>query len=223
MEGVESIFIVTPPAPNLEELEGNAVDAAQAVGVKHIVKLSVWCAEQGEFLFAEPHGAIEKQIKASGIPFTFLRPTGFMQNMLANAPTIEAQGAFYAPAGPARVAEIDFRDVARVAVVTLLENGHAGKAYELSGPEAMSHSERAEVLSKVLGKKIEYVSPTDAEWKAMVLGFGVPEWQADGVIDLLHYYKAGKSQRVSPSVEDVTGAKPIDYRQFVQDYADAFR
>ena len=147
MSRVESVFIVAPPAPNLEELEGNAVDAARAVAVKHIVKLSVWGADLGEFLFAKPHGAIEKRIQASGIPYTFLRPTGFMQNMLANAPTIKSQGAYYALAGVARVAEIDFRDIARVAAVTLLEEGHAGKAYELSGPEAMSHSERAEVLS----------------------------------------------------------------------------
>jgi uncharacterized protein YbjT (DUF2867 family) len=221
--GVKKAFFVTPPALNLEELEGNVLEAARAAGVEHLVKMSVWGADTGAFVFAKPHHAVEKRIEASGIPYTFLRPTGFMQNMLGNAPTIKSQGAYYLPAGDARVAEIDYRDIASVAAVALTEDGHTGKAYELSGPEAMNHTERAKILSEVLGKPIAYVSPPDADWKKTMLGYGLPEWQVDGLLDLLRYYKTGQSERVSPAVETVTGVRPISYRQFAQDYAYAFQ
>jgi uncharacterized protein YbjT (DUF2867 family) len=223
LSGVKKVFFVTPPVLNLEDLEGNVLEAAQAAGVEHLVKMSVWGADTGGFVFAQPHQAVENRIATSGIPYTFLRPTGFMQNMLGNAATIKSQGAFYLPAGDARVAEIDCRDIASVAAVALTEDGHTGKAYELSGPEAMTYTERAKILSEVLGKPVAYVSTPDADWKKTMLGYGLPEWQVDGILDLLRYYKTGQSERVSPAVEEVTGVKPITYRQFAQDYSDAFR
>ncbi|MBA3441303.1 MAG: SDR family oxidoreductase [Pyrinomonadaceae bacterium] len=221
--GVEKVFFVTSPLPNLAELEGNVVDATQRAGIKHLVKLSVCGAPGEDFKFSLPHRAVEKKIEASGIPYTFLRPNGFMQNMLANAPTIKGQGAFYLPFDDARVSQIDVRDIGAVAATVLTEEGHEGKAYELSGPEAHSNAERAEILSEVLGKTVTYVSPPDAEWKAMAMSFGMPEWQVDGIIDLAQYYKAGKAERVSPRVKEVTGQEPIPYRRFVEDHAQAFR
>lgn len=218
----EKVFVVAPPLPNLEELEGNVVTAAQKAGIRHLVKLSVWGAEEGETIFGRPHGAVERRIEAAAIPYTFLRPTGFMQNMLGNAASIKAQGVYSLPSGDARVAEIDFRDIAKVAAVALTEGGHIGKAYDLSGPEAMTHTERAQILSEVLGKTVTYVSPPETDWKAAMLGYGLPEWQVDGILDLLRYYKAGKSERVSPAVKEVTGSDPISYRQFVQDYKEVF-
>src|SRR5262249_51205358 len=106
--------------------------------------------------------------------------------------------------------------------VALTESGHIGKAYELTGPAAMTHTERAAVLSEVLGRPITYVSPPESDWKQMMLGYGFPEAQIDGIIDLLHYYQSGKSERVSSAVREITGADPIDYRKFAQDYAGAF-
>jgi uncharacterized protein YbjT (DUF2867 family) len=222
LSGVEKVFVVAPPSPNLEEMESNVVQAAQKAGVRHLVKSSVWGAESEAFLFGRPHRAIEKKIEAGGIPYTFLRPTGFMQNMLSNAAIIKSQGAFYLPAGEARVSEIDYRDIAKVAAVTLTEDGHIGKSYDLTGPEAMTYAERAKVLSEVLGRPITYVSPPDADWKATMRGYGLPEWQVEGILDLIRYYKTGNSERISPAVEEVTGSKPISYRQFVEDYKEAF-
>jgi len=223
LNGVQKLFFVSPPGQRLEEFEGNIVTAAQKAQIAHVVKMSVWGAEEEAFVFAKPHRAIEKQILATGLPYTFLRPTGFMQNMLGNAPTIKSQSAFYAPHGDARVAEIDFRDIARVAAIALTEDGHLGKAYDLTGGVAMTMAERAEVLSETLGKTVSYVMTTEADWKATMLGYGLPEWQIDGILDLNRYYKAGHSERVSSAVQDVTGDPPRTYRQFVEDYIQAFR
>jgi uncharacterized protein YbjT (DUF2867 family) len=223
LTGASAVFYVCPPAPNLAELEGNVVDAARSAGVKHLVKLSVWGADEGEFLFARLHGEVERRIIGSGIPYTFLRPTGFMQNILGQAATIKSQGAFYLPGGDARVAEIDYRDIARVAAAALLEPGHEGRAYALTGPEAMTYAERATVLSDVLARPVSFVPVPESDWKGMAVSSGLPEWQADGIIDLSRYYRSGASGRVSPDVEQVTGAPPRTYRQFVTDYAGALR
>lgn len=223
LQGVERLFFVSPPLPNLAELEGNVLAAAQSAGVRHLVKSSVWGADGEDFAFSISHRAVEKKIEASGIPYTFLRPNGFMQNMLGSAPTIKGQAAFYLPTGEARVSEIDVRDIGEVAAAVLTEEGHQGKAYELSGPETHSNAERAQILSEVLGKTITYISPPDAEWKRMAMSFGLPEWQVDGIIDLSHYYKAGKAERVSPAVKETTGREPTSFRRFAEDHAQAFR
>lgn len=223
LQGVQKVFFVSPPAMQLEAWESNVVAAAEKEQVAHLVKMSVWGAEEEAFIFAKPHRAVEKKVLAAGLPYTFLRPTGFMQNMLGNAPTIKSQSAFYIPNGEARVAEIDFRDIAKVAACVLTQAGHEGKAYALSGGSAMTMAERAEVLSAALGRKITYVSPPDAEWKAMMLGVGLPEPQIDGIIDLNHYYIAGASEQVSGTVQEVTGDPPVSYAQFVQDYIEEFR
>lgn len=222
LQNVEKIFFVTAPSPNQAELEGNVVEAAQKAGIKHLVKSSVWGAPGEDFVFGRLHRAVEKKIEASGLAYTFLRPNGFMQNMLGNAPMIKGQGAFYFPTGEARISEIDVRDIGAVAAAVLTEEGHEGKTYELSGPEALSAAERAEVLSEVLGKTVTHVSPPDAEWKQSAMSVGLPEWQVDGIIDLAHYYKTGKAARVSPSVKDVTGREATSYRRFVEDHAQAF-
>ncbi len=223
LQGVTKLFFVSPPSLQLEEFEDNAVAAAQKANISHLVKMSVWGADEDSTIFGRPHHTVEKRILASGLPYTFLRPTGFMQNMLGNAPTIKAHNLFASPVGDARVAEIDFRDIAKVAAVTLTEEGHLGKVYALSGGEAMTMTERAQILSEALGKTITAVFPSDEDWKKTMLGYGVPEWQVDGILDLSHYYKAGHSERVSPAVQEVTGSLPITYGQFVQDYLAAFR
>jgi uncharacterized protein YbjT (DUF2867 family) len=224
LHGVEKLFFVTSATPDLATLEGNVVEAARKSGcVKHLVKSSVWGAEGEEFVFSHAHREVERKIEASGLAYTFLRPNGFMQNMLGQAASIKAHGVFYLPANGARVSEIDARDIGRVAMRVLIEEGHEGKAYDLSGPAALSNAERAEVLSEVLGKKIECVSPPDEEWKKAVMGFGMKEWQADGIIDLAHYYGKGKAERVSPAVRELTGREPVSYRSFVQAHSEAFR
>src|SRR6185369_6837224 len=117
---------------------------------------------------------IEKQIEAAKIPFTFLRPNGFMQNFLQAAGTIKSQRAIHLPAGDSRYSMIDVRDVAAVALRALTGPAHQGKAYRLSGPESLSHEDVAEKLSRVLGRKISYVDLPPAEFKEALQGFGLP-------------------------------------------------
>src|SRR5256714_14236880 len=156
--GVERLFLLCAPVPELPQLEGNAVDAAKSAGVKHIVKLSAIGAGEGAHTFARGHQASEGKLRESGIAYTLLRPNGFMQNFLLYAGTIQSQGAFYGSGSEAPVSHIYIGDIAAVAAKALTSSsGHENKIYELTGPEALSYSDVAKKIGTAIGKPVKYV------------------------------------------------------------------
>lgn len=224
LDGIDAVFLLGTGGVGQMEGEIAVVNAAKAAGAKKIVKLSVLRAAEEGYLLAKLHRPIERAVEASGLAWTFLRPNGFMQNFVNYmAGSIKAQGAFYQPAGDAKISHIDVRDIARVAALALTTSGHEGKAYELSGPRALSYDEAAEVLSGVLGKKVSYVAVSDDAARAGMLASGMPESYADHIIDLNRFYRSGAGSLVTSAVQDVTGRPPIAFEQFARDHADAFR
>ena len=221
LEGVETLFLLSPP--DSTALEEAAIAAAKKAGVLRIVKLSVWGAETGAFAFARAHRAIEEKVEASGIPYTFLRPSGFMQTYLLFAPTIRTQSAFYLPARDSRYIMVDTRDVAAVAARVLTEPGHAGKAYTLTGIDVLSNSEVAEKLSQAVGRTIAYVDVTEEQFLEAATGSGMPRKLAEDIVDLQRYYISGAMVAATPWVERLTGRKPSGFDRFARDSADAFR
>ena len=218
LNGVDCVFLVGPVAPNLVELESNATEEIKRAGVPRLVKLSAMGTRAATF--PRQHSESEDRIKASGVAWTFLRPNGFMQNMVIyNAATVRGQNAFYGSAEDGKVSQVDLRDIGAVAVRVLTEDGHTGKTYTLTGPAALSNSEVAAILSSVLGREIRYVNLPPNQMKQALLGAGMPEWNANGIIDLEALYREGGASTVSPDIERVLGRMPIAYEQFARDYA----
>lgn len=225
LKGIDVLFLLSAGGAAQIAQEQNAVDAAKKAGVKHIVKLSAWGAETESFSFARIHRAGEKAIEASGLKWTFLRPNGFMQNMANySAPTIKSQGAIYSSAGDSKISAIDVRDIAAVAIKVLTApSAHEGKAYSLSGPEALSNEQMAGKLSAAIGKPVKYVPLSDADYKSGMLGAGIPPDYADALLDLLAFYKRDGASRVTGDAKKITGRDPIPFDQYARDNADAFR
>jgi uncharacterized protein YbjT (DUF2867 family) len=222
LHGVEKIFLVGPPVRDLPELEANFVKEARAAGRKHIVKLSAFGGR--ESTFPSGHRDSEENIEASGLPYTFLRPNGFMQNLVNyNAGSIRDQNAFYGCQGNGGVSIVDIRDIAAVAVIVLAATGHEGKSYALTGGESLTNQQVAEKISPVAGCKINYVDLPAAEFKKGILSTGASEWSADALVDLQRFYREGKASLLTDDVERLTRHKPITFDQFVRDYAFAFR
>jgi uncharacterized protein YbjT (DUF2867 family) len=197
---------------------------AVKAGVKRIVKLSVLGAGAPDFTFGAWHRAAEQAIEQSGAAWTFLRPSGFMQNVINYmGQTIKAQGAMYSSAGGARAAHIDARDIGDVAGRVLTEGGHEGKAYDLTGPAAISYEEMAAVLSGVLGREIRHVSITPEDYKKAAMAAGTPEAYADALVNLDHNYREGRFSRVAPDVHKLLGRVPTSFEQFARDQAQALR
>lgn len=228
LKNVSKLFLLTPDVPNAHELASNLVNEAKKVGVKYIVKQSIMGAdESAEVGTMRLHRKAEKIIEESGIPYTFLRPNEFMQNFINfHSPSIKSNGAFYIPLADAKVSVVDVRDIAAVAVKVLTNDGnnsHKNKTYLITGPEAQSYHQMAELLSNATGKKISYVNVSEEEARAAMKGMGMDEWLISTISELFNYFKKGHASQVSSAVEEVTGNRAISFSQFANNYADAFR
>jgi uncharacterized protein YbjT (DUF2867 family) len=225
---VDKLFLLTPFQSNMVDLTSNLVREAKNARVKYIVKQSVMGADAEPGISpARLHRQAEKIIEESEIPFTFLRPNFFMQNFVNfYSHFIKTQGAFYAPAGDAKVSFVDVRDIASVAVQALINDSqqqHTQKAYDITGGEALSYGEAAEILSNEVGKKIKYVNISDDDARKGMKDAGMDEWTINSMIELFEITRAGYLSTISPVVEQLTGNKPITFSQFAKDYAEAFK
>lgn len=226
LKDVDKLFLLTPDVPNAAHLASNAVTEAKKAGIRHIVKQSVMGADlEADVGTMRLHRQVEDIIEQSGIPFTFLRPNEFMQNFINfHSPSIKGNNAFYIPLEDAKVSLVDVRDIAAVAVKSLTdEDLHKNKTYLITGPEALSYHQVAEILSNRIGRKINYVNISDEEARAAMKEIGMSDWLINTVSELFDYFRKGKASEISSAVEEVTGNKPISFSQFANDYVDAFR
>jgi uncharacterized protein YbjT (DUF2867 family) len=225
LEGVDAVYLVCSPVRELVELESNMIDAGREAGVKHVVQNSALGAGDFPKSFPSWHRKVEDKLAGSGMAYTILRPNGFMQNLIAYfAPSIRAQGAFYQSTGNAKVSHIDLRDIAAAAASILRSPAqHAGKIYELNGPEALSYAEVAEKISKATGRKVQYVDiPPDAQRKAL-LDMQMPDFLITALLELQEYYAAGKAARVDGALESLIHRAPTKMDDFLKEHAGQFR
>lgn len=222
MEGVDHVFLVGPVVPNLTGMERAVMDEIKPAGVRHVVKLSAMGPRT--VTFPRQHQESEDYIRASGVGYTFLRPNGFMQNLLIyNAATIQNQGAFYGCQGDGKVSQVDLRDIGAVAVKALTAEGHLGKIYTLTGPEALTNARMAEILSATVGREIKYVDLAPEQFNQALLGAGMSEWNATALLELNELYRTDGASEVSGDIERVLARKPTSFEQFVRDYASGFQ
>jgi uncharacterized protein YbjT (DUF2867 family) len=223
MEDVDRLFLLGPVHPRFVEMEMNAVDAAKRAGIRHVVKLSVWHAEpNASTAFAKLHADSERHLQASGLAWTMLRPTFFMQNLLGLAGMIKS-GSIYQPAGDGKSPHIDVRDIADVAATVLTTRGHEGKVYKLGGPQDLSYHDIAAALTRATGHAVKYVDIPREAAKQSMLQIGMSDWQAESVLELTDLLKAGKLSGISDDVRAVTGRSPRSLDEFLRDHAGAFR
>jgi uncharacterized protein YbjT (DUF2867 family) len=205
------------------EFEQAFLESAKEAGVKHIVKLSmIGASPEAPLRFARTHGTVETALKASGMTWTLLRPTGFMQNTLAWGPRV-LDGTFYSPVPDASFSIVDARDVAEVAAVALTEEGHENKAYGLSGPEAVSYREQARRLFAAAGREITVEEIAVETLKRELVRAGVPPWNAEGLSELFELYAGGGAQMVTSGVKDTLAREPRNLDDFAKDHVEAFQ
>lgn len=223
LRDIDQVFLLCAPVPNQFELERNMVVAAKAAGVRHIVKQSAMTADpNSRARFPRIHGQVEQLIRESGLEWTFLRPTFFMQNLLGLADMVKA-GTIYQPAGDSKAGFVDVEDIAAVAVEALTEPGHAGYAYEITGPELLSYHDIARILSETIGKPVGYQDIPPAAARQAMRAVGLPEWNVDGILELMDQMRAGEYERLSDAVSEVGKKDPNRFKDFVRQYAETFK
>lgn len=221
LSGVHSLFLMRPPAvKSVDRRLKQIVDAALALDVQRIVFLSVLGAEKNKLL---PHRATEDYIKSTGIAYTFLRASFFMQNLSSvHRQEIKADGEIFVPAGKGKTSFVDARDVAAVAAAALTRPDPE-RTYSLTGPEALNYYQVAKILSDILARPVTYVNPS-------LLRFGVKQLRAGAPLDLTLVMsgiyttaKLGIAGGLSDDVSKVLGRSPISFRTFAEDYQNCWR
>jgi uncharacterized protein YbjT (DUF2867 family) len=219
LDGVDRLYLA--PVPKTAQA---VVDQAVQAGVRRIVALSSSGAD--DEAQGDPSGwwfyAIERAVEsASGVEWTHLRPGEFMLNALAWADSIRDTGIVRAAYGAASYAPLDLDDIAAVAAKTLLDDGHHGKKYAMTGPESLSKVEKVRIIGEVLGRDIRFEEIGRAEARAQMIerGYGeAADWLLDGDAKMI-----GSPQPVLPTVPDLLGRPATAFRAWVTAHADAFR
>jgi uncharacterized protein YbjT (DUF2867 family) len=224
LKGVQSVYLVCSPIPDLVQLESNMIDACVAAGVNHLVLNSAMGAGDYAKSFPSWHRKAEDKLRSTRLSYTILRPNSFHQNVLMYfAPSIRAQGVFYGSMQNARNSFLDVRDIAVVAVKAVAGGEHSGKIYELNGPDAFDYTELARRISKAAGREVKYVDiPMQAQKKAL-LDLHMPEWQVRALLELQEYYLSGKGGETDNVVQNLLGRPPITMDQFLAEFANEFR
>ena len=225
--GAEKLFLLTNSLPDQPETEARLVDAANEAGVLRVVKVSTSGADAPHPpAFLKLHRDSELHIERSGLAWTFLRPNFFMQNYLDYADAIRSQGVLAAPAGEGRHADVDARDIGEVAARVLMENGHEGRAYELTGPEAHGYADVARKIATLTGREVRFVDQSPDEGFRSLVAAGESEWSARAWVELLAWFQRGVGTRngsaVALGVEEVLDRPPRTLDAFLRENVRAF-
>lgn len=224
LDGIEQVFLSCANHPSQAEWETAVIDAAAAAGVHRIVKLSALGAEVGSpVAFLDAHARIEEHLRGTtNVVSVLLQPAFMMSNLLAAADGVRQTAALFLPAAGAKIAMIDPRDIADAAVEALTGNGHDGRTYQLTGPQAITFDDVAEQLSTVLGRPIGFVPVPDDDAVAALVSAGTPQWFATNVVAQFRLLRQGTQTQVQDSVATLTGRQPRPVAQFLRDHAAAF-
>ncbi len=221
LSGVKRIFVNRPPQLSQASVFVPFFDQCKESKVEQVTYLSIIGVEKQSF---NPHFKLEALIKQSGLPYTFLRPSFFMQNLSGvNRPFIQKHDEILVPAGHGKTAFIDVRDIAEVAAMTLLEpEKYKNQAYELPGSEILDYNEVATMMTEIFHRPISYHNPSilrylyhmywKSEDKDTTFGFAM----ISAIIYLT--VRFNQANRMTSDLEELLGRKPTSLQQFLQDY-----
>lgn len=220
--GVEKMFLMRPPhLVNIQRDMRPSILAAQRAGVKHVVFLSLIGIEKARFV---PHFKVETYLRQQHFETTFLRCSFFMQNLnTTHRKEIQERSEIFVPVGNARTSFIDVRDIGAIAARCLIEEGHAGKNYDLTGTESLDYWQAANILSQTLRREIRYRNPNPFNFLVETVRRGTPFQFALVMMGLYTSTRFGMAELVTQQAEQLLGRKPISFQQYVQDYKDAWR
>ena len=224
LQGIESVYLISPVTAHLFATEQVWAEEARRAGVGYLVKQSEIGADpQSLSPLLQYHGRAEDAIRTSGVPYTILRTLYFMQNFAPMyAHSIITRGMIYAPLANARISYVDARDVGAVAAHLLTEEGHQYQEYEVTGPEALSCVQLAEIFSTILDVPVRYTAISDEDAQQALLK-RYPAWTAHAVITLLQFYRQGGGASVTRVIEDLTVHKPCTVVTYLTEHLQAFQ
>ena len=228
LDGVTRALLISSADPSLVAAQVAFIDAAKKAGVRHIVKFSGKESNVGHdarsFRFTRKHEEIERYLERSGVAWTHLRPSQFMQVFLREVPTIAGEGAIFLPFEPTQqFSPVDVEDIAKVACELLICDGQESKSYDMTGPEALSLSDIAARISEAAGKLVRVVTVTPADRRRTLLAAGASPYFVDALDEQTTERRRCPTSTVNLTTHATFGVRPTTFAEFAQRHADAFR
>jgi (4-alkanoyl-5-oxo-2,5-dihydrofuran-3-yl)methyl phosphate reductase len=221
LEGADALFLVNS-GPEIPQRDEAAANAAKAAGVKRLVKLSSMDVEQGLAIGAW-HELGEEAIRASGVPFTFVQPTGFMSNLLAWAHSIRSTGIVRASTGEGRRAFIHSDDIAAVVTKVLTIRDYDGESLPITGPEALSFAEATAIIGAAIDKPLTFQPISDEEARQRYAATGASKEETEAHVALWRAIRERRLAKVTGNVERILGCGPIALKDWAKENAGAFQ
>lgn len=222
--GADRLLLISTDAIGARiEQHKNAILAAKAAGVKHIIYTSWPKAETSKALVAEDHLQTEKLIKESGMTYTILRNFNYSENIFFSIPTAIEMGTLYGTAGNGKVAYVTREDCANAAAGALLSNKHQNKILDITGPRAYDYDEVVKMVSEVTGKKVSYVNIPEEDLKNALLKSGLPELFAELFVTFDIAFRNGDTGTPSNAVLELSGIAPKDFKDFLIENKEALQ
>ena len=221
MRGADAVFINIGA---LREHAGELIAAARGAGVSKIVMLSsIAVRDEGDQVLSlgRQHKAVEDAVKAAGVHWTILRCGGFATNTLTWAASVRAEGAVRFPYGEAALALLAEQDIAAAAVRVLLDSGHTGRTYVLTGAESLTQIQQAEAIGKAIGRPVRFEELSAEQFRH----FATQHFPAPVVEDLLKSLAryVGQTAYMTADLEKIIGRPATSYAQWAVQHADAYR
>lgn len=223
-EGVRRLLLISSAREQLVETQFTFIDAAKLSGVEHIVKFSGLESgigfNQEAFRGTRRHHEIERYLEQSGLAWTHIRPSQFMQMYLWEPPTIASNRALIRPMGQGRTSPVDIVDIAKVCFSLLCGTGHEGKSYDMTGPEALTMTDVAAIISTVIGQEIPYVDC--ALDKYMSLLSGLPLELSEVLSEVYAERRLRSESRIHLDTHHLCGVRPTTFAEFAERHSMAF-
>lgn len=223
-DGVTDVYFCTWNGPTALDHWRNFRAALRAADASpRIVRASAFGAPESRII--EQIVAADQDLKESGLSWTILRPTFFMQNTLMTADSVKHQGAIYFDWADGRAGMIDVRDIvdSAIGVLRARDGRFDGRSFVLTGPEAIGFAEVADAIGQAIGEPVEYVPVSHEAAKEAFMGMGWPEWIVDGYNELSVGFENGFADTTTDNVRRLTGHEPIAFQQFARDHAEVWK
>lgn len=221
LQGVETVYLVNV-GPEIPQRDEAAAVLSREEGIKRVVKLSSLDVEHGLAIGAW-HEKGEAAIRAAGVPFTFVRPTGFMSNLLAWAHSIKTEKLVRSSTANGRRPFVHSDDIAAVSVEALISEAYVGQSIGITGPESLTFGEATAAIAQAIGQPLAFQAISDEEARERYSRIsGSPE-ETEAHVMLWRAIREDRLARVTDEVERVLGRKPITLRQWAAENADSFR
>jgi uncharacterized protein YbjT (DUF2867 family) len=221
LDGIDKVYLCTWNGPTAATQGKNILESIKRVGANpFIVRHSAFGTEGSRII--QQINEVDNALQESGLRWTSLKPTFFMQNLMMVTQSIQDAGSFYWDWADGKVGMVDIRDIADCAFAALTGNAEEGKEYILTGPESISMHDVAATFSKVLGKEVNYVAVPHEASKEAMMNMDFPEFIVDGYVELSQGFAQGIADTTTSNVEALSGHPARSIEEFTEDFKGYF-